>query len=400
MPSTVVVMLRCFAAVLVAVGLAGPAAGANLVTIDGERVSGKIEKIESGQVFLAGRQKPLELDRLRSIGIRPHAKLPLQLGSKSILQLTGRGRVLADGLTIQDQACQFRWAYGQQARLPLEAVRAVQLNPDKIPEDFAQAVRKPLEASDQIFLTIDGNPQTLQGVIEQLTDKQMTFEWQGQTRTVPRASVVGIVLASLGTTDRTGQCLLHLRDGSAVWGKLTGLAKDTARLEVAEGVELDIPWDAVNEVNVRSSRMVFLSDLDPVEVKEKPIVTFARPWQRDQSAAKGPLRLGGRTFEKGIGVHARSELAFAAGKKYRRLSGTIGIDEGTGGRGDCVFVVRGDGKELFRRRVTGGDDPAELSVDVSGVDELRLIVEPGENLDLADHANWCDIRLLRDPLKK
>jgi hypothetical protein len=28
---------------------------------------------------------------------------------------------------------------------------------------------------------------------------------------------------------------------------------------------------------------------------------------------------------------------------------------------------------------------------------VRFIVEPGEGLDLADHANWCDLRFVRKP---
>ena len=73
----------------------------------------------------------------------------------------------------------------------------------------------------------------------------------------------------------------------------------------------------------------------------------------------------------------------------------IGIDDETNGRGDCIFLVLGDGKELFRARVTGTDEPRRIGVDIRGVRQVTLVVEPGEDLDLADHADWCDARMLK-----
>jgi len=44
-----------------------------------------------------------------------------------------------------------------------------------------------------------------------------------------------------------------------------------------------------------------------------------------------------------------------------------------------VFVVRGDGRELWRSAAMGPDDPlAALEVSVAGVKELELAVESGD----------------------
>jgi hypothetical protein len=55
----------------------------------------------------------------------------------------------------------------------------------------------------------------------------------------------------------------------------------------------------------------------------------------------------------------------------------------------------GDGKELLRERKKGSDPAREIKLDVAGVKLLSLIVEPGEDLDLADLADWADARVLR-----
>ena len=168
----------------------------------------------------------------------------------------------------------------------------------------------------------------------------------------------------------------------------------TVRQEIVRTIRV-IPAVSDTIFSIRSDRLVYLSDLTPVEVDEESIVAFPRSWQPDLSVRRRPLTLGAGTFAKGIGVQARSRLAFRAGGQYELLSATIGIDAETAGHGDCVFVVLGDGEERFRKRVKGSDPPYDLRVDVRGVNEVVLLVEPGEDLDLSDHADWCDACLIR-----
>jgi hypothetical protein len=101
-------------------------------------------------------------------------------------------------------------------------------------------------------------------------------------------------------------------------------------------------------------------------------------------------------FDKGLGVHSRSSLTFAADKKWDWLAATVGIDAAANGKGDCLFSVMVDGQTIYTRRVQGTDPPYEVQVSIAGREQVTLLVEPGEGLDLADHANWCDARFLKD----
>ena len=151
----------------------------------------------------------------------------------------------------------------------------------------------------------------------------------------------------------------------------------------------------MTRVTVCSDLLVYLSDLTPVDVEEQPIVALPRSWQRDKNVTGRPLQLARRVYSKGIGVEARSRLSFDAAQEYQRLVATIGIDAAAGKRGDCEFVVLGDGKELFRRRMRAADSPYQVRVDVGGMNQVTLLVEPGEDLDFGDHADWCEVCLLR-----
>jgi len=128
---------------------------------------------------------------------------------------------------------------------------------------------------------------------------------------------------------------------------------------------------------------------------QEPILAPNRPWQADRTVAGQTLTLRKQTFDKGLGVASYSKLTYELPGQYETFAATIGIDDETAGAGDAVFVVLGDGRELFRLRATGKDAPHQLRLDVTGVRRLELIVEPGEQLDLADHADWGDACLIR-----
>ena len=142
--------------------------------------------------------------------------------------------------------------------------------------------------------------------------------------------------------------------------------------------------------------MTFASDLDPAEVKEEALVSYAGPWRRDLSVLGHPLTLGQSAFDKGLGVHSRCLLTYACEGQFDSFAATVGIDAETNGKGDCIFQIMGDGKELFNQRVRAGDSALPVSVKVAGIKRVTLAVEPGEDLDIGDHADWCDARFVKD----
>jgi hypothetical protein len=86
------------------------------------------------------------------------------------------------------------------------------------------------------------------------------------------------------------------------------------------------------------------------------------------------IQIGGQFFESGLYAHAPSIYTVNLGGVWKTLSGGFGIQDGH--YGAIRFIVRGDGKELFRSpeiKKPGKQD--QLSVSVVNVRELELIVE-------------------------
>jgi hypothetical protein len=60
-----------------------------------------------------------------------------------------------------------------------------------------------------------------------------------------------------------------------------------------------------------------------------------------------------------------------------------------------VFVILGDGKELFRSAVFGFDSElVDVRVPLGGAAKLTLLVEDAGDGITADHADWADARFL------
>ena len=93
------------------------------------------------------------------------------------------------------------------------------------------------------------------------------------------------------------------------------------------------------------------------------------------SVMKTPLRLGGRTYQHGLGSHSTSEIAVHLPRRARWFDAVVGIDENrntSGGRGSVVFVVEAGGKRRFQSAVMrGGEKPKAIRVPLA-VERLAL----------------------------
>jgi predicted esterase len=151
----------------------------------------------------------------------------------------------------------------------------------------------------------------------------------------------------------------------------------------------------------RPLRRLMLSEL----LEKRSSGSFTR-MSRDLNWQAKPLKLGARTYKSGIAVQAWQEPCtgtYDIGGAWRRLRATIGIEvEGARHLSDpqkagtrVYFVVRGDGKELYRSPTFTWDArPAEMDLDVTGVKMLELeVANEATWNNAASSVDWADIRL-------
>ena len=369
-------------------------------TLTGEVHRGELTSIsEEGSLQLAsGETLALgdlaSIERTSTTGETPAGKYEIYLA--------GGTRVRTSSVVIRDEQLTVESHFGTW-RVPLETMQAIVFQPNVAAANVAEVMANPSRELDTLIAQADSGIQSVLGLVDSVGEGKVGGEFDGQARTVGLERVIAIVAADLDLPQSPGgQASLECLDGSMIRGPLRGLHDGIATVELAGGITLEIPWTSVGRVTLASDRLIWLSDLEPTEVIEQPLVTAPLPWKRNLSVGGNRLALAqsgldARTveFDRGLGVQAGSRLTFAVPEGFNRFAATVGIDAETQGHGDCRMVLKGDGLELWSQRVRGGEEARVIQVEIGGVRELSLIVEPGEMLDLGDHADWANARFLQ-----
>lgn len=107
-----------------------------------------------------------------------------------------------------------------------------------------------------------------------------------------------------------------------------------------------------------------------------------------------PISIRDQVYEKGLGVHAPSDIAFHLGGAFTRFTAEVGIDDFSADkqtRGSVEFQVWGDDVKRYDSGLLVHDSPPEpVDVAIDGVDVLRLVVTDGGNGRSGDNSSWGD----------
>lgn len=420
---------------LVAISSAAMGTEVRVVRIDGTSATGTWLGSPDGRSLQLGASDAsltLRFDDLSRVEFRDANRSALRTASVTF-HLADGGRLFGELIEPKEAADKVLGitAIGSPTTLPFDRLAAVELASGK---DFplarkvfqtALASRRPgkdllitrerpaFPGSDPAKPVSPADPQaepprpaepakSVAGRLVSLGQNAGLFVFADRERSFQVDRVYGIVLAT-GVWDALGPAArreypvrVELVDGSTFTGRIERADGESIHVATSVNVSVALDLDDIAALTITSDRVVYISNLKTVTQKIEGILH--RPWtpRFDKSAAGGPISLGGRVYERGLGVHSRTELTFAIDGAYEMFVATIGIDDSVRPRGSVVFRVAGDGRVLYDSGVvTGKDEPVDIRVDVTDVRRLRLIVDFGEGLDLADHANWADARLLK-----
>jgi hypothetical protein len=150
--------------------------------------------------------------------------------------------------------------------------------------------------------------------------------------------------------------------------------------------------------------LTYLGDLKPESIewtpffdlgKESPaLARFLGP-RFDRGRESEIMRLDDKSYKKGVSLTSRTKLVYrlpAGSKRFRALAG---IDDAVGNLGSVQLVIQGDGRQLYSGKLTGSDAAVDLDLDLAGVRRLTVFVDFGEDMDIADHLNLCEARIVK-----
>jgi hypothetical protein len=150
----------------------------------------------------------------------------------------------------------------------------------------------------------------------------------------------------------------------------------------------------VTALEVDHGRWRWLDRMPPVLDEHKPFMTVRWPTRFGLAVTGTPLRIAGRGYAHGIGVHSRSRLVWDL-DGARRFRCTAGLDDSAGPRADVDIAVLVDGRVEFQRKgVKLSDGAIPIDVRTVGGEKLELRVNFGANGDVLDRFNWSDAGLV------
>ena len=181
--------------------------------------------------------------------------------------------------------------------------------------------------------------------------------------------------------------------------------------EIASAVAATVPANSITARKIAHLRRL-LKPASPLKLSEIPVSTkrvsvsdlvftaattgWGAPLRNEVIPEEGQcsfLEVNGQFFEQGLYAHAPAGHTLALAKGWKRLQSRFGVQDGH--PGSVVFVVKGDGKELFRSALIKANQLESLDVDVTGISKLELLTENGTDGANGDWGVWLEPTLQR-----
>jgi hypothetical protein len=117
--------------------------------------------------------------------------------------------------------------------------------------------------------------------------------------------------------------------------------------------------------------------------------------KKNTNSAGGPLMVAGRSYKRGLGTQATSEIMYALSGKCEIFRSRVGIDDAS--LGSAVFQVFADGVKVWDSGVVKAGDTAKATgpINLANKTRLVLLVQPDVTVATIEpvYANWLQPRL-------
>ena len=362
-----------------------PAGGSvELLLADGGSLVGRLHATDLDQVALDTRSLGLVYvpwEHLRALLVRPSshaaardlfaAELTSHADDCDLLVLRNGDRFAGTLIGMQPRQVSFEAELGE-LELPLDQIAGIALNPTLLATPPSAQLRVVVGLADGSYLPITR--------VEAVT-------------ATSDAAQKNAAQASGATAEQRG--------GDAGDGPQRTADEQpapTRRLKLTAGDDRSVvaPLEQIVLLQTFGGRAVYVSDLEVESFRHVPFLSLSWPYELDRNVLGSRLQSAGQVYFKGVGVHSASRLTFNAEGAYRRLAGSLALDDAAGTRGSVVFRVFADGQQRFASSVCrGGEQPVPFSVDIRGARQISLVVDFADRGDESDYANWLDVHLVR-----
>jgi hypothetical protein len=373
-------------------------------TLDGRTIEGELQSITSDSVAVTsgGDESKVKSAELHSLALKTPAE-PSSTKPTAWVELADGSRVPATSFLSKDGKVTVTLTDGAQLAVSVKQVRSVRYSKLDDPEAEASATEA---TGDLLGIRKRDNVDFLEGAIGDVTKEAVHFSVEGQSIPVNPSRVDSLVFARRASDDPgpAPACVVEETSGAALKAKSVELVDGKLRLALLAGGTVERPLDAVRRLDFSAGRLTYLSDLKPQSVEWTPffdlgkqspaLARFLGP-RFDRGREDTVMRLEEKEYKRGVSLTSRTKMVYRLPSGSKRFRALAGIDDGVGNLGSVQLVIQGDDRQLYSGKLTGSDPPVELDLDLAGVRRLTILVDFGDDWDVADHLNLCEARIVK-----
>jgi hypothetical protein len=377
-------------------------------TADGGNFTGPLQKLAADGAIRLGGSSPAVIPGVNVVTVR-RADLRLPgYPENDVVVLTHGDRVPFDprsSIKLEDGRVTFQSLPAlreQPLSIPRAFVALVWLQAPAALPDPELAIRHLVAGKRVKDVVLLRNGDQVEGTVTAIEPiKGVHVDVSARRLVLPLSQVAGIAFnTELAARIRLPKTCTHLVLANSGRLSFAALQLEGGKLrgKTLFGARVEVPLAEAASLETRGERVVYLSDLKPRSFQHTSFAGVSWPLTRDTAVTGRPLRLAGNTYDKGLGVHAKSIAVYDLNGKFRWLEAVVGLDQRTGRLGRVRVKVLVDGKEQALgpdRELTGKDAPLAVRVNVERARELTLVVDFGSYGDVQAHVDWADARLLR-----
>ncbi len=374
---------------------------------DGASVAGTLVEMDSQRLVLQGPagRSPWEIGKLTQVAVK--GSTSASAGSPPVLIELVDGSTLAAASYLADKShARVRLVGGQDVELAGQDVKSVRFleATEATSGPWARIVKEETE-SDILVVKKGESIDYHKGVLGSVSADAVEFQLDGERLPVKRAKVFGLVYRRPPGREIPEPMGFAVDASGSTWAiRSIALAGEQLQWTTPLGTKVSRPATSVALLDFSRGKVVYLSDLKPESVEWVPYFSSGRepPTQvalfaprSDRSLESGPLQLDRKRYAKGLAIHSRTTMVYRLPERYRRFSAVVGIDDAVRPQGNVRLVIRGDDRVLCAMAVAGTDPPRPVDLDVAGIRRLSILVDFGDDFDVADHLDLCDARLVK-----
>jgi NPCBM/NEW2 domain len=380
-------------------------AGADLQTLSGKKVSGELVGLDRQQVVVraaSGDAVRVPITDVVQVDLMP-GDIPPK-GAHTAVELTDGSVLLCSKVEVAGDAFDLTVIPDLHVKVPTTSVFTVlrDAHDPKVRQDWQDFLTK-RGRLDMVVVRSDGKLNGLEGTFGPGSGDSIEFtpSATGQKRAVKLARAQGLIFVQKPNPDAPNPlCRVTDAVGNLLVAADVVLNADGLAVTTVSGVHVAIKEaKLLAKLDFSKGKLAFLSDLAPtrdaVTLATEDDDLYARfvRFRKDLNLDNGAIRLGGKQFAKGVTLHAGTQLTYDVGGDYKELRATLGVDDGVETDSPVEVVVEGDGRELFRGKVSRKDPPRPVAVDVRGVRDLRVSVRATGLLDFGAQATLADAKV-------